>query len=644
MCLSRLKRAVFCLLAGFVLAGILCVAGDIAAAWCGKTTQSSVFLLAIIVLTGVFFLLLWKKARIASVLVGLAAALALISVSAFFGWKLFSANAVFEPVDNGKAQLYGGKRVMMILPHQDDDFNVLGGAMEEFVRYGSELYPVYATNGDFSVPAETRYSEALAVMRSIGVPEENVIFLGYGDDWKKSGPHIYNAEPGKVMESYGGYFATYGTEVHGAYREGRAYTVENYLQDFEDVILEIHPDVIFCSDYDEHIDHRAVTLAFEKAMGAVLKREPDYAPLVFKSYAYNTSWFADPDFYGTNIQSTMNVFDDHYDQSPAVYRWEERLRLPVGDYTLSRSMVSSRAFQTLALYQSQDAALQAAGIINGDKVSWFRSTESLCYEADIQVSSGNGSLLNDFMLLENLDLRDSEHQPYDGTWVPTDEERTVTVTFQAPQKLTEIRIYDNPSPVDNVLAGKVLLSDGSEIGFGPLDIHGAAVTIPVDRTDITDFTVALTETEGELAGLTEVEAFSKIPEHGLRFVKFMDSQDNFTYDYWISSGLDTELGIYTSGLTNEEQQKLSFACNNPKCDLKFENSVLQVLCPKGERMELTVSVEGTDLSDTIRVHNPRRLQRLHFRFGQTLEEQVFWKYRGGLCERSAALKLFKDMC
>lgn len=61
-------------------------------------------------------------------------------------------------------------------------------------------------------------------------------------------------------------------------------------------------------------------------------------------------------------------------------------------------------------------------------------------------------------------------------------------------------------------------------------------------------------------------------------------------------------------------------------------------------MELTVSVEGTDLSDTIRVHNPRRLQRLHFRFGQTLEEQVFWKYRGGLCERSVALKLFKDMC
>jgi len=314
----------------------------------------------------------------------------------------------------------------------------------------------------------------------------------------------------------------------------------------------------------------------------------------------------------------------------------------VGGYTLSRSLISSGEFKALSLHKSQKANFQGAGVINGDKVFWYRDTDSLCYQADIQVSSGNGCFLNDFMLLENTNLTEEDHLPYDGTWIPADEEKSVTVTFPQPQKLTHIRIYDNPSPEDNVLGGEILFPDGSKTTFGPLDPEGAVTTIPLDSVVVTDFTLVLTETEGEKAGLTELEAFSETPDHGMRFLKLVDNQDNFIYDYWIPTGSDAELGVYACGLTDEEQQNLKVHVDNQKCGAEFKKGVLRVVCPEGESVTLTVSVEGADLSDTVRIHNPGKLKRLYYHWEQTLEEQLFRKYCDGICWRSASLKLISD--
>ena len=96
--------------------------------------------------------------------------------------------------------IFADQKIMLIVPHQDDELNVLGGTIEEFVRYGSEVYVVYLTNGDMT-PAEFRYAEAIACLEKQGVPEDHVIFMGYGDQWQEDGPHIYNADPGTVVQS-----------------------------------------------------------------------------------------------------------------------------------------------------------------------------------------------------------------------------------------------------------------------------------------------------------------------------------------------------------------------------------------------------------------------------------------------------------
>ena len=96
-------------------------------------------------------------------------------------WYAVSQNAVYNAPDNGKSALYSGKNVMVFSPHQDDEINLLGGVLEQYVKYGSNVTVVFSTNGDYEGHGETRLREAVEVLSFIGIPQENVIFLGYGD-------------------------------------------------------------------------------------------------------------------------------------------------------------------------------------------------------------------------------------------------------------------------------------------------------------------------------------------------------------------------------------------------------------------------------------------------------------------------------
>lgn len=109
----------------------------------------------------------------------LAATLFLIPWVMYLLWLPFAKTSHdFEDVDNGKTACYGNKKVLLIVPHQDDEINVLGGIFEEFIKYGSTVHIVYAiTNGTIQ---GFRYTEALNLCKHIGIPDSNVTFLGYG--------------------------------------------------------------------------------------------------------------------------------------------------------------------------------------------------------------------------------------------------------------------------------------------------------------------------------------------------------------------------------------------------------------------------------------------------------------------------------
>lgn len=625
------------LCAGALLALELLLLADFAVVYQGSVMSLSVAALLWLVLTAVSGLgFRGKPKQIMRIVLAIPAILVVVFAAGYLGWSTFRGNAGYQTVDAGKNQLFGDQKVMLVVPHQDDDLNILGGALEEYARYGSQLYPVFVTNGDYAGLTETRYQETVDVFASMGVPAENVIFLGYGDSWKEGGPHIYNAPSGQIMESHIGRTETYGTQVHSAYREGRAYTIDNLTEDLKSVILEYRPDVIFCSDYDHHIDHKAVTLLFDKVMGMLLKEHPDYTPVVYKSYAYGTAWEAEADYYADNILSTTNLFEEPYNQKPAVYRWEDRVRFPVAAETLSRSLFDSEAYARLAMYYSQGAQLMADRVINGDRVAWQRYTDSLCLHAGITVSSGQGELLNDFMLIDNCSLVEEDRQPYDGVWTPEqkDAEKKAAVNLKEMSDISVIVLYDHPSEEHNVKNARIVFDNGTVLETGALDAGGAATSILADQKDVSAFTVTLLETQGELAGLSEIEAFETEPQPDGPFLKMTDREGNFLYDYMTAPDGAGEIHVYTHGdLPELTEQNYHIGTDNDSARAVLEDGVIKVSCPAGESFVLNVTCGGAGLSDSIIVRNPGKLTRVWQDLWQGMEKEVYSWYSAGTWHR-----------
>lgn len=538
-----------------------------------------------------------KGRRIAFFSVAGAAAAALLAL--FFVWRGGARpNARYEAAETEPKSFFAGRRVLAIVPHEDDDLNLLSGVTGQFTDAGSEVYVVFVSTGDAAGLGEKRVYEAVNALSLDGVPEENVIFLGYGDSIPDGGIHIYNAAPNAVTPSLSARTETHAAPLHEAYREGTPYTRENLLGDLRGVIDEIRADVVFCVDYDENIDHRAVSMFFDEALGEILTAAPDYDPLVLKGFAYSTAFHAPADFYDSvNLLSTADPDGERMENG--VYLWDARVRLPVAADGLSRSITECGSFAVSREYESQMLWRIAPRIINGDKVFWQRCTGSVLYGAAVRVSSGSGAELNDFRLLHSTDLAAGE-PPYSAVWVPEsgDTAREAEFTFPAAD-VTEIRLYDNPSPEDNVLAAELVFPSGNRYAVGALDPAGTPVT--VEEPNCESFTVRLLETEGEYAGLAEVEAYSGAHDTLPGLIKLADADGNFVYDFRLSRG-ETEavFSLYALNASGD-MADYTVTCEGEGCAAAVRDGALYVTCPRGKSCTVTVTDETGTLSDSVYV-------------------------------------------
>ena len=537
-----------------------------------------------------------RARRIAALSLAGAAALALLG--GFAAWRLSLPAAAYKTPETEPKVLFAGQRVLAVVPHEDDDANLLTGVLEEYTAAGSEVYVVFVSTGDAAGRGEERVYEAVRSLALSGVPEENVIFLGYGDSIPDDGIHIYNAAPDAVTPSLSGRTETHAAPNHEAYREGTPYTHENLLADLRGVIEEIRPGVIFCTDYDENIDHRAVSLFFDEALGEILAAAPDYDPVVLKGFAYSTAFHAPADFFDSvNILSTVCPGSERMENG--VYLWADRVRLPVDGGGLSRSLYACRGFAAAEEYESQKLWRMTPRIINGDKVFWQRCTGSLLYGAAVRVSSGNGAELNDFRLLHSSDLAGGA-PPQEAAWVPESGDAVREAEFSFPAAdVTEIRLYDAPSPEDNVLAAEIVFPSGNRYEVRNIDPAGTAVA--VGEPDCGGFTVRLLETEGSAAGLTEIEAYAGAHDALPRLLKLTDADGNFVYDYRLS-GAETGavFSLYAIGASGD-MADYTVTCTGDGCAAEVRNDRLYVSCPRGRSCTVTMSDETGTLSDSVYV-------------------------------------------
>ncbi len=557
-------------------------------------------------------------------------------------WYGIYKHGVYADEDTGKDGLYANRRVMVLVPHEDDEINLMGGVLEEYVKYGSTVYIVYLTNGDMTVSAERRISETIDGMAKCGIPEKNLIFLGYGDSLFEDGTEIYFLDDHHVVTSHAGRTKTYGTASHPAYREGRDYTLSNMYEDIRDVIDEYRPDVIFCSDYDEHADHRLLSLLFDRAMGELLKSYRNYRPDIFKGFTYSTAYYASQDFYSVNLPSNANPGAADYMQESNVFLWKDRIRFPVCAGSLSRSMFSSGIYKALACYTSTETRKMADGIIKGDKVFWQRDTSSLCYYTDVDATSGDPSVVNDFMLIDRKDP-DISFEPSQNVWIPDkdDPEKTVTLHFTEPIAVSRIKLYDNPSLEDNILDAIITLDRGTEIHTGALPENGSAGEFEFGERTLTSISVTIVESEGERAGLSEIEAFNKPFSRDYKFLKLMTEDGDFIYDYYINDTGHEYFRLYIRG-ASAEQLDLRVSCSGGSdCRAKLENGLLDVTCPDGQECVVTVaSADGTAI-DSVRIRNKNTFG---IRAGQAIEKYIRKEFREGIIHSNTwiILRSIKD--
>ncbi|MDO4748656.1 MAG: PIG-L family deacetylase [Eubacteriales bacterium] len=577
----------------------------------GKKLKSGVLTLAVMVIfalafsASAMFFLFTKIALLVALVIAFIALLAMKTSAK----RLCS----YTDVEAGKEEFFSSKKVMVLVPHEDDDLNLMGGVIEQYIKHGSDIYVVFATNGDgdrrfdMSKMGYTRMNEAIEALGFLGVPEKNVIFLGYGDGWGENGPHIYNAEPEIELSSTAGRTATYGLSNHPAYNEGRKYTRSNFIDDIKEVILDYKPDDIFCVDYDTHIDHRALSMIFEKTIGSILKTT-DYKPNIYKGYAYRTAWGSAPDFSDSiNLNSTVSCPASN---DVVLYDWNSRVRLPVDIQSVSRDIQNSKLYKALSLYSSQRALECADRIINGDKVFWLRRTDSLLYNAEIKVSSGDKSKLTDFMLLDCDDLVGHGDKPYDGVWHPEmyDEEKSIYVTFNEKQYIESIVLYDNPSPTDNILNAVITLDDGSEINTAELNHYGDATVICINK-EIKSFVVKIDKYEGDHFGLSEIEAYCSQIHYIPHLYKLTDDKDNFIYDNIVPITGRQAIKVYSNYQEIFTSDKFVLRSSNSKCKIELTDERITLKCPRGQKCQVELLSKDDKLLDRVIFRNPGKISR-----------------------------------
>lgn len=496
-----------------------------------------------------------KKKKRAVLIVLMALVLAVLAVVCVYETELNKLDSN-DGVDNSfYDSQFKNKKVMVIVPHEDDDLLISGQVLPPMYKNGADVRVVFATNGDKRVSAYTRQSEACNALEKLGIPREKVIFLGYPD-----GTQLYVGK--KAFSFSSGWDHTYAGKGFKDYHFDRfgthaKYTAENMVDDIESVVLEYRPDYILAIDFDTHTDHRGVSISFEKAMERILKKESGYTPKVLKCFGYSLAWKSKPDFYALNIKSTVmqdreKNNDPSYETDVPQYRWNNRVRLPIDKKSLSHSILRCSEYKALSEHLSQYAYCYSERIINGDSVYWNRRTDSLTYNADISVSSGDASLLNDFRLIgvgnrtagPNVKLENCVSR-----FDKNDAQKTVTVKFDSPKTVSCVSLYDNFGLNSNILGGVITFSDGSKVEVPALNADGSESRVVFEpKHNITSFTFKVTEYEG-VAGLDEIEAFENADyDMGFSLIKLKNADtDDYIYNYLITPDEKSlNLGAYAS--------------------------------------------------------------------------------------------------
>ncbi len=447
-------------------------------------------------------------------------------------------------------QACGTINVMILVPHEDDELNTASALIHHFVACGAQVSLVYATNGDWKYPAATRMREAVAVAEFLHIRKENIYFLGYGDSVSTPDrTHIFY-HLNDAAQSASGHTETYGDGSFHDYSYRRngshhAYTAQNYLEDIISIIEDLRPQLIVCSDLDEHPDHKMLSLYFEKAIGIICRKDKTYTPHVWKRFSYALAYSTFADYTSMNNPATRRPVQGEIDKyhwniiDQFHYSWDDRIRIPVPDEYRVERLSKNMLAKALLKHKSQYIITRVDRILNSDEVFWSRRTDNLAFCATVNVSSGNGAALQDFLLYWVGDVDSDIPDFVECCWRPDDHDVDKTAVFRwdPPVAIRYIVLsgaYSADSAIEEI---GITLSDSTKTTVVGLPSNGNPVCVDVGlHANITFCELKILSIHGSHCGISECEIYSDTMRSDVvkPFCKIM-IQDNFAYRYIIGA-------------------------------------------------------------------------------------------------------------
>lgn len=545
--------------------------------------------------------------------------LSLIGLVAFiiYNQKVITTDTIYTSPEPDRSNIYANKTVMMFAPHEDDEINIYGGIIEQYVKNGSDVKIVFYTNGDVYGLGKLRIKEALDVAKVYGIPKKNIIFMGYSDSIADGDMHIYNV-PNKELSSVKGYTSAYGIDSHNSY-SNKLFTRENIVDDFKDIITEFKPDVLYCCDFDSHADHRAIGLFFEEALGEILKNDSSYQPKVYKGFAYSLAWMGKLDYYSLNSKSTHQWIVDDYMVESNVYKWDDRLRLPVDTDSLSRIMQNSSSYIAMMKYSSQTATDHANGILNNDKVFWERRTDSVLYNADIKATSGDASHIAEFKLVDSTNIKDGNLLPSSNAWVAdySDANKIVMLKLDKSVNISEICIYESPILENHIIDAIVKIGSHQ---FKTGELHKGCNKFSFNSINADTIAIKVDQYIGDCS-ILKVEAFSTPTNDSLQLVKLVNENDDFCYDYIIDSCGTEKFSLYKYPASSKDTFDITV---NGELEYRIEENNIIISCQQAGQGIVTIrSKENPDIYDEVKISNPPEIYRTDISKKQTMEQRLW---------------------
>ena len=521
-------------------------------------------------------------------------------------------------MDN-KFKFFKNKKILTILPHEDDELNLIGGLLNSNYIDKDKLYITYVTNGDYYCKTETRVKEVTKSLKRCGVKKENLIFLGYCDQQFSENTHIYMTDENSSFESKNSRKETYFISGQNEYawlkrKKHSQFNKEALINDLETLIMDIMPDIIFVNDFDSHPDHRCISLCFDSTIGKVLKKTKDYFPNIYKGFCYPTEYNGYDDYDNINLLSTKfkKEKNNEFDCQNPYYSWKERIRFCVGKETFKYSLLTNKLYKCLLEHKSQLLLRKYKSIINSDQVFWQRQTNNLCLTASIEATSGNTKYLNDFMTFdcENIMHKDTSFPIFKNvSWIPKkeDKEKKITIKLKNSSQISEIKFYQN-----SISKGKIkdinVKFDNGEKKYIQLE-NKLCNTLNVNTKEkINNIEIEVVSQETNDAGFSEIEIIPS-KEKNVEFLKIL-IDDNFTNDIYYVNDLKYKIDVYC--YNGSESLKLShnnfiFKIDNKIINYKDLNNYID----KDYTLKIALK-DNEEIYDEVKIKHIKPINKVFF--------------------------------